>query len=248
MVTPAVPPSPARRRLLAALGALLAPPLASARPESVPLAVSQSVNQALLEPRLTELANALDWRWDRSSLPFSRLLLSVEQGRSLGLGLGPTPERLQTLLFSRPLMHSGVWALSRSSQPHDPRRVDDLRGLSVCLVRDASYGAELDAAREQLFVPQYSTGDFATRLRMLLAGRCDLMLVTHAHPDPALLVQRLRDAGVPPDAVTLGGQPLAEQPVHIAVARASPWAAYLPRLDQALQRLRAGARPGMPRA
>ncbi len=242
MATPAVPLSQARRHLLAALGALLAPSMALARPERVPLAVSQSVNQSLLEPRLSELAQALDWRWDLSSLPFSRLLLSVEQGQSLGLGLGPTPARLQTLLFSRPILRSGVWALSRSSQPHDPKRVDELQGLSVCLVRDASYGAELDAARDQLFEPQYSTGDFATRLRMLLAGRCDLMLVTHAHPDPALLIQRLHDAGVPPDSVMLGRQPLAEQPVHIAVARTSPWAAYLPRLDQALLRLRPGTR------
>jgi len=242
MVSPLVPTRTTRRDLLAALSLLAAAPAALARPERVPLAMSQSVNQALLEPRLQLLAQTLDWHWERLSLPFSRLLLSVEQGQCLGLGLGPTPAREQTLLFSRPVLHSGVWALSRSAQPHDPRRVEELRGLSVCLVRDASYGAELDAAREQLFEPQYSTGDFATRLRMLLAGRCDLMLVTHASPDPALLLRRLSDAGVPPDAVALGRQPLTEQPVHIAAARHSRWAAYLPRLDEAVQRLRAGSR------
>lgn len=209
------------------------------RPGRIPLALSQSVNIALLEPLLSQLAQAAQWRWELMPVPFSRMLLMVERGDALGLGVGPTPQRRQRLVFSQPLQSSGLWAISRRENSLDPHHPSELQGLRVCMVRDASYGDDLDRARGAIFQPVYSNGDFAGRLRMLLAGRCELLLATHASPDIALLVQRIRDAGIDPQQLAIGRQPLVELPIHIAASRDGPWASYLPRVDQALQTMQA---------
>jgi ABC-type amino acid transport substrate-binding protein len=205
----------------------------AARPV-VPLALSLAVNRAVMEPFLARLAQAAELAWDLSFVPFSRLLKMVERGEALGFGVAYSPQRGERLAFSQVLFASGVWTISRRSQPVDARTPADLKGLRVCVVPGLDYGPELEAAKGRLFEPQGAAGDFASRLRMLQAGRCDALLATQPNDDVHLLEQRVRDAGGELASLVLGRRPIVEQPVQIAVARGCDLAAHLPRIDQAL--------------
>lgn len=212
--------------------AALAPPAAE---PVVPLAVASGVNTPFVDAVLRELAGTLALRWETVRVPFTRVLRMTEQGEALGFGISPTPEREARLVFSNAVFRSTVWALSRASAPRPAARIEELRGLEVCAARDARLGEELDAAAARDFRLRPANGDFATRLRMLAAGRCEVLLATHYSLDPGLLQRRIREAGMDPAEVALGPQPLTRLDVHVAARRDGPWAAWVPALNQALQ-------------
>jgi hypothetical protein len=66
-------------------------------------------------------------------------------------------------------------------------------------------------------------GDLEQRLRMLKAGRCELLLVTHRNSHAQQLQQRVDEAGGNGLRVSRG--PLLEQAVRLCAAKDSPWAA-----------------------
>ena len=231
-------PDPHRRQLLAGLALpLLGARPAHAQPETwprVPLVYAQAANADFVEPLLDLLGHAARLRWERSRLPARRVLALAEQGRALGFGLGPTPQRLGQLAFSQPVFFGQLMLISRRERPLSPRSVDELKGLRVCVTRDASYGAELDAALGPVLQPEYTAGDLATRLRMLQGGRCDATLLTHRNDHLQQVEQRLLASGFTPETFHIAPQPLARDPVCIAVAPQSPLRPYLDRIDQAL--------------
>lgn len=189
---------------------------------------------AFVLPLLELLAQGAGLQWELMPVPFPRVLAMVERGQALGFGLGRTPAREEQLAFSAPLFASRVWPVSRRDLGLVVRTVSDLQGLRVCMSRNASYGAALDAAKGKVFQPEYSDGDVTARLRMLMAGRCELVLNSHRSADAWLLERRLRAAGGYSSAIVVGPTPLAGEPVHIAAAKGSDWAGWLPRIDAAL--------------
>lgn len=225
--------APTRRAcLLAALAATTG--AARAAPEDIPIALSSALNVPFVDALLDELAAALGIRWQITRAPFTRVVRMAEAGEALGFGISPTPERSRTLNFTQPWFESGVWALSRAAAPHEAVSVAGLKGLSVCITRDAQFGASLDRAMAKEFRALPAGGDFASRLRMLSAGRCDVLLATHYNRDRSQLQGRIRAAGADPEEIAIGRQPLVTQSVHVAVRRDAPLARWVPRLDQAL--------------
>jgi len=204
----------------------------------VPLALGQFANMAFAGPLLELLAQGAGLRWRLLPLPFGRVVAMVERGQALGFGLGRTPAREEILDFSKALFVSRVWPVSRRDLGLNLRGPEDLRGLKVCMGRTVSYGAALDAAKGRHFQVEYSDGDPAARLRMLMAGRCDVLLTAHRSADAWLLERRLRQAGGYSAALMVGPQALVTDPVHIAAAKGSEWAAYLQRIDAALAKAR----------
>ncbi len=202
----------------------------------VPLAVSDHVNRDFVLPLLNLLAQAAGWRWDLQFAPMARVLALLERGDCLAFGLGRTPAREGLLAFSDPLFSSRVWPVVRRGRALQVRSLADLQGRTVCLSRAASYGPQVDAAKGRDFRVEYADGDPRSRLRMLLADRCDVALMTHRSADPAALERRLREDGGLPLQVEIGPVPLVSEPVHIAGALGSPWLRVLPALNAALRR------------
>ncbi len=237
---------PSRRRLIQSLVVAGAGswPLAgwsapASSPEAamqVPLAVGDHVNRDFVLPLLNLLAQAAGWRWDLQYAPMARVLALLERGDCLAFGLGRTPAREGLLAFSDPLFSSRVWPVYRRGRSLPVRSLADLQGRTVCLSRAASYGAQVDAAKGRDFRVEYADGDPRSRLRMLLADRCDVALMTHRSADPAALERRLREEGGQPLQVDIGPVPLVSEPVHIAGALGSPWLRVLPALNAALRR------------
>ena len=140
------------------------------------------------------------------------------------------------MAFSEPLFSSRVWPVYRRGRALQIRSLGDLQGRTVCLSRGASYGAQLDAARGRDFRVEYADGDQRSRLRMLLADRCDLVLMAHRSADPQALERRLRDEAALAAQVEVGPAPLISESIHIAGALGSPWLRVLPALNAALRR------------
>lgn len=205
----------------------------------IPLAVSDHVNRDFVLPLLGVLAQAAGWQWDLQFAPIARVLAMLERGDCLAFGLGHTPARDALLAFSEPLFSSRVWPVSRRDRRLRIRSLSDLQGLTVCLSRAMSYGAQIDAAKGRDFRVEYADGDHRNRLRMLVAERCDVVLLTHRSADPWLLERRLREAGGMGALVEVGAVPLSSESIHIAGALGSPWLRYLPPLNAALHRQQA---------
>lgn len=220
-----------RRRFLAA-GLACVPALAKAREVVVPMAVPESTNAPFITSILDELAQAMGIRWEVSRVPFARVLKMAEQGIALGFGVSPSPARAALLDFSTSIFTSGVWALSAGvdSTGSAPTR---LAGLRTCVARGADYGSQFYAANPGLKL-DYVHGDFAARLRMLLAGRCDVLVVTHFNDDLSQLRKRIQEAGIDSRLITVGQHPLAASTVHIAAKRGGAWEAWVPRLNAAI--------------
>ncbi len=223
-----------QRRAWLAQALLLAAPCARAAPPVVPLALSDGLNQKFADALLRELAEGAGVRWQVSRVPFSRVLRMTEAGEALGFGVSPSRDRDAQLVFSEAVFRSGVWAVGRAEGDAPITSIASLKGRKVCASRQARLGAELDMAAGRDFTVHAVPGDLGSRLRMLEAGRCDVLLVTHFNEHPALLQQRIRDAGFDPDKLAIGPRPLKELPVYIAARRASPLAAHVPALNRAL--------------
>ena len=232
-------PDPQRRRLLGAcMGLSLGgvPAARAAALPSVPLVVGEHVNRAFVMPLLQLLEQGSAWTWDLQFAPMGRVLALAERGQSLAFGLGRTTAREAVLAFSDPLFSSRVWPVVRRDRGLRLRSIEDLRGLTVCLARSMSYGAAIDAAKGQEFQVEYADGDPMTRLRMLAAQRCDVVLMTHRSADPWLLERRLRSAAGYSSLIEVGAVPLVSEPVHVAGALGSPLLRHLPLLNAALRR------------
>lgn len=224
-----------RACLVAGLGAIPGLDASASEPAVpvVPLAISMSVNAPFVMSLLQELAAAVPLAWDLHRVPFARVLKLARSGEALGFGISPSPDRLKEFRFTASLFTSTLWTISRASEPHDPAAIDDLRGLHVCMARDASYGAAMDAAAGRVFTPEFANGDLPTRLRMLAAGRCDAVAVTHFSTDVRPLLGRIAATGADPLKFMISRRPLQQQPVHIGVQRDSPLSRSLAAIDAA---------------
>lgn len=211
---------------------------APARSQSidVPLAVGDHVNRNFVLPLLDLIAQAAGLRWQIEWLPFSRVLMQTEQGRTLGFGMTRTPARERMYAFSEPLFTNHIWSVARRERGLRIERLDDLAGLSVCVGRGISLGAAFDEARaQQRFQVESSSSDLPGRLRMLLAGRCDVMLASHRSADPWMMERRLRhELGLGP-ALEVLPRPLLADPVHMAVGINSPLKGLLAPINRALE-------------
>lgn len=213
-----------------------------AQPLQIPLALSEAVDPQFVTPLLRLIEQPARIRWTLVPVPFSRLLMMVEQGEAMGFGVSPTEARAARWRFSTQVFRGAVWAISRRGQAVQARRPEDLRGLTVCSSRQASYGADLDDVARRPFETEYVAGDLAQRLRTFQAGRCDVLLVTSRNASAATMRARLRAAGADAQALIIGERPLVEEGVHFAVAKDSRFVDVMPRLDAAIEarRLRIG--------
>ncbi|WP_067061167.1 substrate-binding periplasmic protein [Roseateles chitosanitabidus] len=223
-----------RRSILRA--SLLCSPLAARAVTSVyPLALPEGVNLVQVRPVLDLIARHAQIVWDYQPVPVTRMLAMVENGWTLGLGPGRSSMRASRLLFSEEVLVSGLWPIARSEVRRELRSAEDLKDLRVCLVRGLDYGDTLGDARLSGFSAEYISGDFRTRVRQLMAGRCDVLLASDFNTDAVELQRRVVESGGSLDKLRVGGGSLGHQVERFATARTGPFAALIPVLDQVMK-------------
>lgn len=106
--------------------------------------------------------------------PFPRCLKLAEQGEvDIVAGLIKTDAREQYMHFIQPAMMNFVSSFafySRHGNAHDIYKVEDLKGHSVTVMRDAAYFPEFDKANDFQKIPVNSE---ATSLELVHKGRAD---------------------------------------------------------------------------
>jgi len=226
----------------AGVGGALAKPDASASasavgtPAPVRLAINEQTHKPFILPLLRLIAEAANLQWELQLLPWPRALLGAELGRHLTFGLSRSPARDKVFAYSQAAFVSRGWLVVPKVRPIAFERLEDLRGLTLCVSRGATYGAAFEEARQRLFRVEHGGNDLGGRARMLVAGRCDAMLATHRGSAAALerRLRALRDGA----QLQVLPRPLVEEGILFAAAKDSEPAALLPRLDEAIQRSR----------
>jgi len=204
-------------------------------PTAIPVAHSEALDAAFVSAVLNLIGEASGLHFDPHPMPFARVLRMAEQGEAVGFGISPTAARREQLTFSRALFTGAVWAVGRRDAGVEARDVEALRGKVVCQSRQASYAAESTGPAASGPDAQQISGDLAHRLRTLMAGHCDVLLVTSRNASAEALRARLRSGEADMAALSVPDRPLVEEKVHLGVARNSPLAASLSRVDAAIQ-------------
>ena len=226
-----------RRRFCALTLAAVSPLSVQAARASTPIPVahSEALDAVFVSAVLNLIGEASGLSFDPHAVSFARVLRMAEQGEAIGFGISPTAARREQLTFSRALFTGAVWAVSRRDAGIDARDVETLRGKVMCQSRQASYDAETADLAQIGMDAQQISGDLAHRVRALVGGHCDVLLVTSRNASVEALRVRLRSVDADMAALRLPHRPLLEEKVHLGVARNSPLAAPLLRVDAAIQ-------------
>jgi polar amino acid transport system substrate-binding protein len=201
----------------------------------VPVAVNEGSRRPFIAEMLRLIGAAANIEWQVNMVPWTRALLMAERGQVMVFGASRTPSRELLFEFSEPAFNNHVWMVVRRDQGLEFRSLNDLQGRVLCLARGISYGPAFDAAKGVLFRVEFSDGDLTTRVRMLMAGRCDVMLNSHRSSQPWLIERRLREESGHSAALMVLPTPMQVDPVHFMAARGHALAQLMPRLNAAMR-------------
>ncbi len=161
-------------------------------------------------------------------MQWKRALLAAQQGQGVLYGAAITPERLQTLRFSEPIYAEYVWLVTRCDQQFPFRQLADLQGKTLGMLGASSFGAEIDAAKDQLFKTDYDMNNSRARFQKLLKRRTDAVFIYSQHQDTQFLADELNQrygSLAQHEKPALRSQPFcvlpqaaATTPLHFAVA------------------------------
>jgi polar amino acid transport system substrate-binding protein len=187
---------------------------------------------------LRPAARQLGLRIEVVVCPFPRCLKMAETGEvDIVAGLLQSPQREKFLHFIQPAMMNFVSSFvfySRHNQRREIHKVDDLRGSTVTVMRDAVYFTEFDQATN---FEKIAVNTEAISLDMVHKGRADY----------AITVEQTAEGSF--SAAGLAITDLKRQPYHVnqnirgylAFSRQSPNFQLAPKLEQLLeQQYRAG--------
>ncbi len=200
----------------------------------VPLAVGEHANRDFVLPLMELIADGAGIEWQIEWVPYARALLQAERGQSLCFGIARTPARERVYTFSDVLFDNHVWLIARRERRLRIQKQSDLDSLTVCARQGVDLNPEFEESNSTRRQVQLSVGGLAARVRMLMGGRCDVVLASHRSPDPWLIEQRLRKEVGLGSALEVLPKPLMANPVHFAVGLDTPLAALLPRINKGL--------------
>ncbi len=203
----------------------------------IPIAVSESSRRPFVAEMLKLIGQAAGIEWQVQPVPWARLLLLAERGQALAFGVSRSASRELLFEFSQPVFDNHVWMVVRRDRQLNYRSLADLSGRTLCVTRGISYGSAFeDAKQAALFRVEQVDGDLAARTRMLVAGRCDLMLTSHRNPQPWAVEKVLRQESGYSSGIAVLPTPMQVDPVHFVAARGHQFAQVLPRLNAAMRK------------
>lgn len=234
---------------LAALGggALAQGARPTVAPSPVPLALFEGASRDFVLPLLNLIAAAAGIRWSLQFVPYARMVLMVRHGQALGFGLhmdtatqaiGLEKQRSSGLSYSDAVCPAFTWLVALRSSAPAFERLADLQGRRVCVLHGGALASKAEAYREAGVHFERYNGNMEAGLAMLRAQRCHLLAVSsHQGPQHSAFESGLQDRHGA-DLLVLR-QPLTSSSVHFSAAPGSPWAALLPRINQAIRLKRA---------
>jgi len=102
-------------------------------------------------------------------LPWNRAKLVVANGDGLIYGLSKTTERLNTYLYSAPVITENVWVVTYGEPVATINTAADLRGRTVFISPGMSFGSEFEQAKNTIFKTQLNSDTFPEQLKYLIS-------------------------------------------------------------------------------
>ncbi len=163
--------------------------------------------------------------------PFKRLVAEMLAGRAAAGAVVRTPERLAVADYSSDYFTEHLSLFQRADAARQVSTVDDLRGLTVGVIRGWSYGEAFDSARAQRLFSVDETDSDAKNFSKLQLGRLDAVLATEL-AGRLLLVDALAGqiVAAPRSLVSIG--------IALAIPKRLAATRLLQRFDEAVAGLR----------
>lgn len=162
--------------------------------------------------------------------PWARVLQDLDRGAAGAMGLYKTGARTSRYDFSDPIVDETVLLYFNRSRPLTFRTRNDLRGLTVGVLRGWSYGEAFDnAVRDGEFRVEEVASD-KQNFRKLESGRLDAILATKDSGN--VLMSHFRN-------IEVAAEPLARNPTFLAFSKHANQLATLQRFNKALREMRA---------
>ncbi|MCE5975504.1 substrate-binding periplasmic protein [Pseudomonas sp. JR33AA] len=167
-------------------------------------------------------------------VPWARALLGVGDGRyDVLINAWYNDSRANIGQFSSAYLSNRIRLLQRKSDAFSYKRLSDLYGYSIAVVRDYAYSAEFDGDSHLHKVP---VRNFSSAVRMLAAGRVSLA-VEDEYVARYYLQREPQDVR---DGVMLVDPPLGENTLHILVSLKHPeHKRIVERFEQAIAAMKA---------
>lgn len=190
---------------------------------------AQGLYPALVGAALTAMGQPVRLR----ALPFKRLLAELMAGTAVAGAVVRNPDRELRCRFSQPYFVERLAVFSVRGQAPVFRRVADLQGRRVGVIRGWSYGPDFDGPRAAgQFIAEEVASD-ALNFEKLVRRRLDYVVATEL--GGRLQMQRL---GSPEAPVVEGEASVATAPIHLALLNTAPGGAdFLAHFDQVVVRL-----------
>ncbi len=164
---------------------------AHAEPRSVVLFMGESLDdtgkQKPIHERQRRLLDYfeqdLDIQFDIKRYPWIRAERNAIDGGGLIFGLSKTPERQRQFRFSDIVTANNLWLVTRSDAKFKFTTLADLRGKTLGAVRGYHYGEPFESARDVVFRVEGDVASRELRLKRLMLGRVDAVLVYQPHSE-----------------------------------------------------------------
>lgn len=163
--------------------------------------------------------------------PFKRLIVEMLAGRAAVGALVRTPERLAAADYSGDYFTEHLSLFQRADGGRQVATVDELRGLTVGVIRGWSYGEAFDNARSQRLFSVDETDSDAKNFSKLQLGRLDAVLATD-------LAGRLLLVGGLASQIVAAPRPLVSIGIALAIPKRLVATRLLQRFDEAVAGLR----------
>lgn len=162
--------------------------LAETRDENGEIAPIRPENQKII----AYFERSVDVQFDVRRYPLPRVIENIGKGEGLGFGLSKSSERLNTMRYSEAVFSDFVWVVVRDDSRMRYSGIGDLQGKSVGIVRGIRFGDEIDKLRNVSFKVEEDQPQNSSRLKKLLSGRMDVMLVNSRLPNAKDLEAELK--------------------------------------------------------
>lgn len=160
--------------------------MAFARPAKpiIPLLLSEEVDEKNELTSISKeaaaiihyLEESIELRFEVRRYPWKRALENAKNGEGIVFGISKTPDRLHNFIFSEPMFSDQTWLVTRCDSRFEFKKLQDLKGKTIGIVRGASSGDEFDQKSNILFTVEDDTGSNPARFRKLYNKRMDALI------------------------------------------------------------------------
>lgn len=173
--------------------------------------------------------------------PWERALRLAENGIGGVANASWNAKRANDFDYSLPFYDADVVLVVKKGQEFDFKKIDDLKNKTIGVGLGSSYRDEMDTAIADGKVKVDRDPDQQSRMRKLLAGRVDAILVGSGSVGVAYIINQYPDKNVTKNAISILPHPLINDPLHIMFSKSMKKKYLLQRMNAAYgQLLRSG--------